>query len=108
MLARSLVGMPAPRASSRTICSPASARRWSVGVMTVQYRVAFGKKDEVVEGPDDADVVVTIAAADAGIDPTVALHAGQAEVDRARPAALFEVLRNGERRAAISRLASRP
>ena len=75
--------------------------------MTIQYRVAYGKKDEAVEGPDDADVVVTIAAADAGLDPTVALHAGQVEVDRF-DAALIEVLRNGEAGAAISRLASRP
>ena len=35
--------------------------------MSVQYRVAFGKNDEVVEGPDDAELVVTIAAADASL-----------------------------------------
>ena len=38
----------------------------------VQYRVAFGKKDEAVEGPDDADVVITIPVADATLDPSVA------------------------------------
>src|SRR4051812_28462087 len=46
--------------------------RTGLAVTTVQYRVAHGKKDEAVEGSDDADVVVTIAAADAGLDPTVA------------------------------------
>ena len=33
--------------------------------MTIQYRVAASKSDERVEGPDGADVVVTIALADA-------------------------------------------
>ena len=50
--------------------------------MSVQYRVAFGKKDEAVEGPDDADVVVTIAAADAGLDPSVAFMQGKLKADR--------------------------
>jgi hypothetical protein len=75
--------------------------------MSVQYRVAFGKKDEVVEGPDDADVVVTVAAADAGIDPTVAFMQGKLK-STGSTAALFELLRNGDAAAAISRLASRP
>ena len=75
--------------------------------MIVQYRVAFGKKDEVVEGPDDADVVVTVAAADAGIDPTVAFMQGKLK-STGSTAGLFEVLRSGEAATAIKRLASRP
>ncbi|MGZ4702630.1 MAG: hypothetical protein ACXV3B_05250 [Ilumatobacteraceae bacterium] len=75
--------------------------------MTVQYRVGFGKKDEVVEGPDDADVVVTVAAADAGVDPTVAFMQGKLK-STGSTAELFEVLRSGEAAAAIKRLASRP
>ena len=75
--------------------------------MIVQYRVGFGKKDEVVEGPDDADVVVTVAAADAGIDPTVAFMQGKLK-STGSTAALFDVLRSGEAAAAIKRLASRP
>jgi hypothetical protein len=75
--------------------------------VTVQYRVAFGKKDEVVEGPDDARLVVTIAAADAAMDPTVAYMRGKLKsVGPTGP--LLELLRNGEAGAAISRLASRP
>ena len=75
--------------------------------MSVQYRVAFGKKDEAVEGPDDAAVVITIAAADAGIAPTVAYMQGRLKAT-GHTGVLFDVLRNGEAEAAISRLASRP
>ena len=28
--------------------------------MTVQYRIVVGKKDERTEGPDDADLVLTV------------------------------------------------
>ena len=55
----------------------------------------------------DADVVVTIAAADAALDPTVAFMQGKLK-STGSTAALFEVLRNGDAAAAISRLASRP
>lgn len=75
--------------------------------MSVQYRVAFGKKDEVVEGPDGADVVISIAAADAAIPPSVAYMQGRLKAS-GHTGALFEVLRNGEAAAAISRLAWRP
>ena len=75
--------------------------------MTVQYRIAFGKNDEVVEGPDGADVIVTMAAADAAIDPTVAFMQGKLK-STGSTAALFDVLRSGEASAAITRLASRP
>jgi hypothetical protein len=74
--------------------------------VSVQYRVAFSKKDEAVDGPDDADVVVTIAAGDAGLDPTVAYMQGKLK-STGSTAALFELLKNGEAAAAISRLASR-
>jgi hypothetical protein len=75
--------------------------------VSVQYRIAFGKNDEVVEGPDDADVVVTMAAVDAGVDPTVAFMQGKLK-STGSTAALFEVLRSGDATAAIKRLASRP
>ncbi len=74
---------------------------------SVQYRVAFGKKDEAVEGPDDADVVITIPAADAAVDPSVAFMQGKLKAT-GHTGRLFEVLRNGDAAAAISRLASRP
>ena len=75
--------------------------------MTIQYRVAFSKKDEAIDGPDDADVVVTVAAADAGLDPTVAFMQGKLK-STGSTAALLEVLRNGDAGTVISRLASRP
>lgn len=75
--------------------------------MSIQYRVAYGKNDEEIEGPDGADIVVTIAAADAGLDPTVAYMQGKLK-STGSTAALFEVLRNGDAGAAINRLASRP
>jgi hypothetical protein len=75
--------------------------------VSVQYRVAFGKKDEVVEGDDGADVVITIAALDADLDPSVAYMQGRLKA-AGSTARLFEVLRNGQAAAVITRLASRP
>jgi hypothetical protein len=75
--------------------------------VSVQYRVVFGKKDEVVEGDDAADVVVTIAAADAGLDPTVAFMQGKLKAV-GHTGTLLDLLRSGDAAVAISRLASRP
>ena len=73
---------------------------------TVQCRVIFGKKDEVVEGPDDADIVVSIGAADASLDPAVAYMRGTLKM--AGPAApFFELLKSGEIGSTLKRLASR-
>ena len=43
---------------------------------------SFGKKDEAVEGPDDADVIITVAAADAAIEPNVAYMQGRLKASR--------------------------
>lgn len=75
--------------------------------MSVQYRVSFGKKDEVVDGPDDADVVLRIEARDAEMDPTEAYMRGRLKAE-GHTGALFAVLRSGEAADVISRLASRP
>ena len=48
--------------------------------MSVQYRVVVAKKDERVDGPDDADIVVTVPLDDAAaddFDPTVAFMRGK-------------------------------
>ena len=74
---------------------------------SVQYRVVFGKQDEAVEGPDGADVVITVSAADAVLDPSVAYMQGRLKAV-GHTGVLFEVLASGEARIAISRLASRP
>jgi putative sterol carrier protein len=72
---------------------------------TVQYVVAVSKKEEAVEGPDNADVVIRIAAKDVELDPTVAFMKGKLKAEGSTRA-LFEVLWSGEAAAAISRLAS--
>lgn len=46
----------------------------------VQYRVIVAKKDERVAGPDDADIVIAVPAAEAGadgFDPTVEFMRGK-------------------------------
>lgn len=77
-----------------------------MSAVRVQYRVVFGKGDEAVEGPDDAELVITIPVAKAHEDPNVTFMRGDL-----RPSgptgALFEVLANGDVAAAFSRLAQR-
>jgi putative sterol carrier protein len=75
--------------------------------MSVQYRVAFGKNDEAIDGPDDADVVVRIAVKDAELDPTVAFMKGKLKAE-GNTGELFRSLWTGEAKETISRLASRP
>lgn len=75
--------------------------------MSIQYRVAFGKNDEAVEGPDDAEVVVTVAAADAGARPEVAFMQGKLK-NTGPTGPLFAAFADGSAAAALSRLASRP
>lgn len=73
---------------------------------TVQYRVAFGKKDEAIVGPDGADLVVSVAAGDLGIDPTVAFMQGKLKA-AGSTRALFELLRSGEIAPILARLGAR-
>jgi hypothetical protein len=79
-------------------------------VTSVQYRLVVGKKDERVEGPDDADLVLTVpldvVQAD-GFDATVAFMQGRLKT--AGPTGpLFDLLRSGEARSALTTLAGRP
>lgn len=74
---------------------------------SVQYRVAFAKNDEAIEGPDGADVVVRIDVKDAATDPTVAYMRGKLKAE-GHTGALVEALSTGEAAKVISRLASRP
>jgi putative sterol carrier protein len=75
--------------------------------MSIQYRVAFGKKDEAVEGPDDADVVVRIDVKSSSLDPTIAYMTGKLKAE-GHTGRLLESLWSGDAAAVISRLASRP
>jgi hypothetical protein len=78
--------------------------------VTLQYRVVVGKKDERVEGPDGADVVVTvpldIVTAD-GFDATVEFMRGRLKTS-GPSGELLQALKRGDVQAAVSRLASRP
>lgn len=67
---------------------------------TVQYRIALGKRDEIVVGPDDAALVVTVAQADLGLDPTVAYMQGKLK-STGPTGPLFELLESGELAAAL-------
>ncbi len=61
---------------------------------SVQYRIVLGKKDELVIGGDDADLVISVAQADCGLEPTVAYMQGRLKA--AGPSRLlFEVLESG-------------
>ncbi len=77
---------------------------------TIQYRVIVGKKDELVDGPDNADLVVTVPLTDAladDFDPTVAYMQGRLK-STGSTGVLFDLLRSGAARTALTRLASRP
>jgi hypothetical protein len=74
--------------------------------VAVQYRVVFGKKDEAVEGPDDAALVVSVAAADAGVDPSVAFMQGRMKAT-GDTGVLFAVLKSGEAADVLRRLSRR-
>ncbi len=74
--------------------------------MTNQYRLVVAKKDERVEGPDDAEAVFTIPVADArepGFDATRSFMRGRLKVAGHAGAAL-DALKSGEADAAITRL----
>ncbi len=69
----------------------------------IQYRVVVGKKDERVEGPDDAVVVVTVPLADATADPAVAFMQGRLK-STGSTGRLLEAFASGEVAVALARL----
>jgi hypothetical protein len=76
--------------------------------VSVQYRLAVAKKDERVEGPDDADIVITApvaVVAAAGFDATVEYMRGMLKAT-GHTGKLLELLKSGAVDAAFSRLAS--
>jgi putative sterol carrier protein len=81
-----------------------------VSVSTIQYRIIVGKKDEIVDGPDDADLVITVPLADVvadDFDPAVAYMQGKLK-STGSTGALFDLIRSGAAATALSALASRP
>ena len=89
ILARSNVG---PIPESRHRVRPVRRRAESVDesrAVSVQYRVVVGKKDERVDGPDDADIVFTVPveiARAAGLRRHRRVHARQGQGRRSHAA----------------------
>ncbi len=78
--------------------------------MSVQYRLVVAKKDERVDGPDDADAVVTVPLSDAAaddFDPTVAFMRGVLKAS-GHTAVVLDVLKSGAAADAIGRLVDQP
>jgi len=78
--------------------------------MIVQYRVMVAKKDERVDGPDDADAVVTVPLVDAAaddFDPTVAFMRGVLKAS-GHTGVVLDVLKSGAAADAIGRLVAQP
>ena len=71
--------------------------------MSVQVRLALSKREERVDGPDNADVIVTIGVADATVEPTVAYMQGKLKA-AGHTGRLIEALQSGEIAAAVARL----
>jgi hypothetical protein len=72
----------------------------------IQYRVAKGKKEEIVEGPDDAAVVVAVAATDLALGANVAYMRGKLKAT-GNTGVLLRALASGEIDEALSAIASR-
>ena len=76
--------------------------------MSVQYRVVVAKKDERIDGPDDADIVITVAVVDAAaddFDPTVAFMRGKLKA-AGHTGQILDLLKSGEASAAIAAFAA--
>jgi hypothetical protein len=71
----------------------------------VQVRLSIARNDVRVDGPDDADVVVSIGRADCGLDPTVAYMTGKLKASGST-GVLLAALADGRIAAALTRLAS--
>lgn len=70
---------------------------------TAQYRVSLAKKEELVHGPDNADVIITVAAKDADLDPTLAFMWGKLKSEGSTGALLDELI-SGRAREVLTKL----
>ncbi|MFT4864548.1 MAG: hypothetical protein ACI8RE_000731 [Ilumatobacter sp.] len=74
--------------------------------MSVQYRVVVAKKDERIDGPDDADIVITVAVVDAAaddFDPTVAFMRGKLKA-AGHTGQILDLLKSGDATVALTAL----
>lgn len=74
--------------------------------MTIQYRVAVTKKEELVDGPADAAVVVTTTLADCALEPSVAYMRGRLK-STGPTGPLLDALRRGTAAEALAGLVGR-
>lgn len=78
--------------------------------MSVRYHVVVTKNDERVDGPDDADIVVTVpvaVASEQDFDATVEFMRGRLKAG-GHTGRVLELLKSGAATSALSRLASNP
>jgi hypothetical protein len=75
-------------------------------VTSVQYRIVVGKKDEIVEGNDDAELVVSIAVEALRADPALSFMQGKLK-STGSTGALLALMSSGEMATALERLADR-
>ena len=71
---------------------------------SIQYRVVVAKKDERTDGPEGADIVITVPVVDAasdGFDPTVAFMRGKLKAS-GNTGDVLEVLKSGEAATALA------
>jgi hypothetical protein len=72
--------------------------------MSVQVRITRAKGEaDLVDGPDDAEVIVKVALVDAGNDPTVMFMQGKLKSEGST-GALFNALSSGAVAATLARL----
>ena len=76
--------------------------------MSVRYHVVVAKKDERVDGPDDAEIVITVpiaVATEDGFDATVEFMRGRLKA-AGHTGQILDLLRSGEATDAVVRLAA--
>ena len=74
--------------------------------MSVRYVVVVAKKDERVDGPDDAEIVITVPLVDAAADdfnPTVAFMRGKLKAV-GHSGQILDLLKSGEAATALAAL----
>ncbi len=76
--------------------------------MSVRYHVVVAKKDERIDGPDDAEIVITVpvaVATDDGFDAAVEFMRGRLKAS-GHTGEILDLLRSGEATDALVRLAA--
>jgi len=74
--------------------------------MSVRYIVVVAKKDERVDGPDDAEIVITVPLVDAAaddFDPAVAFMRGKLKA-AGHTGKILDLLKSGDAATAIAAL----